>query len=261
MLQKPRSGSISEKVSSYFIEERFGDNTHKCTINDCTRRLNGKKNHNLVAHVKSVHNDIYRKFVRPELDESYYMKIRLELIQKLTEIVTVNGRPFSYLNDSGFTKIIQEKLDELKIAGHGIDLHSNNYTEIKTYIQLVADKINNRIKAELIDCLSNFDVTIRQVISITTDNGSNLLAMVNILNDEELEILLNEDDLHENDEGAGPSALPGNSLAENNTNETSESVCLQIQFYFFLVLSLYSYYNLFMFYFHCLDFSTIRWLK
>lgn len=276
MLPRARPNSITNKALSYFVEERFGEKTHICKIEGCSKRLNGGKTHNLVAHIKSVHHDIYKKYIRPELDESYYKKIRLELLQNLSDIVTVSGRPFSYLNDSGFLKIIQEKLDELKNAGHGIELHSNNYEEIKNYIQLVTDKINNRIKMELNgryfaimldiakknnksflgisaqyifngcitirslgmkqikgaqtaqniktilnDCLSKFGVTLQQVISITTDNGSNLLAMVKMINDEELAVLDIDEDSQEDDEGT--STIQGNELVQAN-DETANSV-------------------------------------
>jgi hypothetical protein len=252
MLQRPRKGSLADKASTFFVEEIQDDKTHKCIIGNCSKRLVGTKNHNLVSHIKCMHADIYAKFINPQRDAKYYAKMRLRFIQNCVEIIAVNGRPFSYLNDSGFLQIIQEKLDELKDAGYGVELHTNNYEEIKANIRQLSNKIDNEIKLELkgryfaimldiakknnisflgisaefiindtitirsigmneikgahsaqnikdmlINCLTKFGVTMRQVISVTTDNGTNLLAMVNLLNEEEAAVLSNDGDLND----------------------------------------------------------------
>lgn len=41
---------------------------------------------------------------------------RLQMIQAFCEIVTVNGRPFEYLTDSGFQKLIKADLYDLEKA-------------------------------------------------------------------------------------------------------------------------------------------------
>lgn len=269
-----------QKRRHILLKKKLGDKTHKCTIAGCSKRLVGTKNHNLVAHIKSQHEEIYSKFINPKHNENYYKILRLKFIQSCCEIIAINGRPFSSLDDSGFTKIIQEKMDELNNAGYGVKLRTNDYAEIKNYIYSLAEKINNHIKLELKDqyfslmldiakkndksflgisaqyllngsikirsigmceitqahtarhikeiligCLAKFDLTIRRVISITTDNGANLLAMVNLLNEEDFAVLNNDDDDDDSSEVEGPETRQQgtNTLTQNDVG-TSEDV-------------------------------------
>lgn len=68
---------------------------------------------------------------------------RLRIIQAFCEIVTVNGRPFEYLIDSGFQRLIKSDLYELEKAGVPIRF-SDIYAELTEYIAHVASEIKKR---------------------------------------------------------------------------------------------------------------------
>lgn len=69
----------------------------------------------------------------------------------MAEIVTVNGRPFNSLLDSGFQLLIQDKLKELDENGVPFNIKKNNFQEIKDYIEKAAAKIESKIKGEVKD--------------------------------------------------------------------------------------------------------------
>lgn len=244
-VNKPRPGSMSERALTFFnrITVEGSNKTHQCNIGDCGNLIVGTKLSNLVAHIKSCHTVIYNNdihILNNNKRPAYYAKKRLVFIQNCVEIVTVNARPFKYLLDSGFKKIVYEQLKELAEGNCGIDLNSENLTEIKKYIENTATKIVEQIKMEvknkmlsvMVDiatknnksligislqyilngaikvrsigmiemkelhtasyilqllkaCLSSYDISSKQVMSITSDNASNMIAMMNTFNDEE----------------------------------------------------------------------------
>jgi hypothetical protein len=231
---KTRKDSKADKALQYFTPvHNCANKSHKCNL--CEKFLLAKKTSNLVPHLKFCHKQIYDIISTPQNDEKYYLKKRLKFIQNCAEIVAINGRPFTYLNDSGFLKFIENDLNELIEAGYGVDLRDK--VEIKMYISELAEKIKNKIKSEvssryvsvmvdigskngrslmgisvqyllngsvsvrclgtielktshtavyikevISNCLSTYDISIDQVFSITTDNGSNVLAMVDLFN-------------------------------------------------------------------------------
>lgn len=70
---------------------------------------------------------------------------RLKLLQSLVEMVTVNGRPFKCIVDSGFFSIIQNKLDKLKAAGCGLNLSNENLPEVKEHLSEMAVRVRPKI--------------------------------------------------------------------------------------------------------------------
>lgn len=49
------------------------------------------------------HKQVYKDEIDPDYSNEHSASLkRMKLMQNLVEIVTVNGRPFSYLLDSGF---------------------------------------------------------------------------------------------------------------------------------------------------------------
>lgn len=126
--------SQNERSMGFFdlIHEDLSKRMYKCNISECGKIVNGSKNSNLVSHIKHVHPKIFGEKVNPVASEPQLIAIkRLELIQGCTEIVTVNGRPFNYLDDSGFKLLMQSKFKELADNGVPYDPKKNNYEEIK----------------------------------------------------------------------------------------------------------------------------------
>lgn len=236
--------SKQEKAFEYFVplhSDLDGNTKYICKIGKCRSTLEGKNRFNLVSHIKSQHKEIYKLIDGTQSDENtMLMEIkRLELIQKLSEIVTVNGRAFAYLSDSGMIGLISNDFALLKERGYATGLYSPYYPAVRDHINYLAKNVIEKIKKEtrgnfvslmadvgtknrkdilgialqyiidgrviirsigmleltashtgkyikdeIVTCLKVFDISPDQVISITTDNGSNMLAAVMLFNNE-----------------------------------------------------------------------------
>lgn len=237
--RKRLENTVTSKAVNYFtkvLETELSEDaskTHTCSI--CLTQINGAKEWNLAQHLKNCHLDIYAQIVgqkdTPELK-------RLKFLQNCVEMVSVNGRPFSSLLDSGFQKIVKNILDELRAAGCPINLAHPNLMEVKAHLQKTAQQIQCEITKEtqnrplsllvdivtrqgrsicgfsvqyilngelkirsvgmvellhshtgiyiaevIIGRLKEFGIVLKQIITITTDNGSNVLKMVRDIND------------------------------------------------------------------------------
>ncbi|RXN29857.1 Zinc finger BED domain-containing [Labeo rohita] len=157
------------------------------------------------------------------------------------ELVTVNGRPFTLMENAGFRKIIeplqnamgnnfvinssnirdmvssvaQEGREELKndlkgrllmlkidsatcrdrsVLGVNVQYTDGEKTVLRT---LAVRELNDRHTAEYIssvvqDVLHEYDVELRQVYSITSDNGANMIKAVSLLSDIQEDTMCNE---------------------------------------------------------------------
>lgn len=104
-------------------------------IDGCGKLIDGKNIANLVSHIKHTHILIYAEKLNPVAVDAKSLDLkRLELIQACVEIVTVNGRPFNCLTDSGFQNLISDKLHELEDNGKAFKIDLNHYDELKKYI-------------------------------------------------------------------------------------------------------------------------------
>lgn len=120
-------------------------------------------------HIKEKHKDIYDNVIDSGA-RSELLNKRLKMLQCFCEIVTINGRPFAALLDSGFSRLIEDEMKKLKDAGLGITLN-DKFVELKAYIVHVADEVKqtimknveNRFVAIMLDIASKND---RSVIGI-----------------------------------------------------------------------------------------------
>lgn len=107
------NNSQNEKSLEYFdlIQENLGRLMYKCRIGECPKIVNGTKTSNLVSHLKHLHPKIYIEKINPTASDPKSIALkRLEIVQGCAEMVTVNGRPFNSLLDSGFQLLIRNKL-------------------------------------------------------------------------------------------------------------------------------------------------------
>lgn len=147
----PKQTSQNERSKVYFDIISKEKSTYMCKIEGCDKLIIARNPYSFVSHIKNVHYKLYREEIDAQaLEQKTILCKRLELIQHCAEIVTVNGRPFSYLLDSGFQNLVCENLNFLKKNKHGIDL-KYPFTEIKQYIFTTAIKIQDHIKAEIKD--------------------------------------------------------------------------------------------------------------
>lgn len=238
--RKLNETTITAKSLEYFtaLTEDGTKNMFKCKI--CNSPINGTKQHNLSQHLKSVHLDIYNEIG----GQSKHISVkRLELLQNLVEMVSVNGRPFSYIFDSGFQSIIRDEVSNLNAAGCSLHLMNKNLPEVKKHLNVMAEGVREKIKQEVrgralslmmdigtknhraifgisvqyiangklrtrsigmkellkshtanylagvvLECLNVYEIDLRQVLTMTTDNGANVLKMVKNID----EVLQNE---------------------------------------------------------------------
>lgn len=122
-------------------------NIYKCTV--CNKNYNGAKPSNLLQHLRGQHKNVYEQEVESKIDPITAEKMQMELLQCMTEKVTINGRPFSSLNDSGYVKSIKATLNLLRDNGFGINLGDRKYSQIKECIANTANQIIDAIKSEI----------------------------------------------------------------------------------------------------------------
>lgn len=232
--RKRKEPSVVDKSLQYFelVKEEIIDGVTKkffnCSL--CKRGLNGTKESNLASHLQFLHKDIYDEIKKCEKDPILIK--RLKVIQNAVEIVSVNGRPFQWLLDSGYQEGIKNKLKKFREAGCAIQF-DDHMTEIKSHLHNVAEKVREKLRNEfngrplsliidivtknnrsimfaslqfimdgdikirligmielleahtgiylaksIIERLEKLSVELRQIYTITTDNGRNVLKMV-----------------------------------------------------------------------------------
>lgn len=230
--------SLIQKALQYYDVVQI-NNKERYVCHFCNNDFSGKQRSNLVVHLRSIHSPEYKMYIEPESVDPTEIAIKhLKKIQCYTEIVTINGRPFSTLSLSGFVKSQQDDLDELKRNGYTINLKAKKYTEIKKYISETAAQVRSYIQNEAkglmvslmldtatknresilgiyaryilndkieercigmlplylkhsainlanttIDCAAKFGIHQKQIATITTDNASNVVAIVDHMDD------------------------------------------------------------------------------
>lgn len=214
-----------------------------CKMKSCNSVLSGAKGCNLVAHFEGKHAEFFKECIEnassdAKVSAKDWEIRRLEQIHSLTEMVTINNRPFACLQDSGLVKLRSRELKNLQEAGYGdglsghcpavmnhiiylssevtnrikleiedslislmIDIGSKNGRDILGLsiqfarngrvvirsigmIQLITSHTALHIKDEILACLKTFNIKPSQIISITSDNASNMLAMIKLFNQE-----------------------------------------------------------------------------
>lgn len=163
--------SLNEKARVYFESFDEQKSTFRCKIENCGKVISGKNSSAFVSHIKHVHTELFQdKIAVDSINPTVIAVKRLELIQQLTEIVTVNGRPFNYLADSGFQDVIREKVDFLRANNSSIELKCP-YSDIKKYIFETEIKMREHIKAE------TGDRVVAMMIDIGSRNSWSFLSM------------------------------------------------------------------------------------
>lgn len=154
-----------DRVLQYFSQLENSSSLYKCKlcINEKGRSIDycGKQKTNLSSHLKSKHRKEYLAHCSKSKECLQYTILRKEKIQSFVEIVTSNGRPFSYLHDSGFQRSNARDLAELSSAGFGISF-DRNLKEVKQNLEVLAVDVRNEIKKKISD----------QFLSIMMDIGS-----------------------------------------------------------------------------------------
>lgn len=148
-----KEASVGEKSLPFFhppIKTIENGNTvirYKCKLClDVCSAINGTKIGNLDSHLQHKHASTYATLMNTK--EPLQVK-RLRILQNAVEIVSVNGRPFQSLLDSGYQKGISSKLKKLSQADMGIEFSNRNLSEVKTHLTNMAEKVRVKIKEEV----------------------------------------------------------------------------------------------------------------
>lgn len=266
-----RNSESSEALQFFVaVEEENGNKMFKCKI--CNSSRNGNKTSNLVAHLRNNHKEIYISFIkRSGHGADLLLQLeRLHLLQICVELTTINKQPFTHILHSGFQRLISGQLVKFEKAGIPLDLRSVNLEPLKHHLHRTAEKVRDKIRAELSkkflsvsvdivtknhrcilgiyaqfivndklvvrcigmeemhdrhtglyiskmleNCLAKYSVDSNHIVSITTDNASNMRSFIRNVNDA----------LQNNDESADDlSSLEHLQIDGNATNENGVSV-------------------------------------
>ncbi|XP_060859135.1 LOW QUALITY PROTEIN: uncharacterized protein LOC132936427 [Metopolophium dirhodum] len=233
---RPQTNPVKKLFFSYNIDK----NESVCKIEGCRRPvIKGSVSHNLETHIRTTHpdeaimldkakEDIKKlKFVnsgvkRPNdednscsnkkhgpLDkhisvEKKKLNINLNkssLLEACTEMVTINGRPLTIFNDSGFSKILRP-LTEAIGGGITIQYIKNGEITLKTLamVELFDTHTAENLKQSLLDVLVKYEITREQIYTITCDNAANMIKMARIMtvNDIENDFVDESDEVNDN---------------------------------------------------------------
>lgn len=146
---------LNFKVLRHY-SEKLEIGMYECKLCDPPKTISGRKKSNLVKHVRNLHPKAIDS--SDECSELELRKDRLFIIQSLSEIVSVNGRSFSHLLDSGLLRILRKDLERLDEADHGITLNKN-FIELKQYLthmaseiqKIISDQVKNKMVSLLLD--------------------------------------------------------------------------------------------------------------
>jgi hypothetical protein len=216
----------------------------------CSYKSPSNHTGNMESHLMRKHKDLYqeiigkRKDLRANKSEEVpsqltrcSMNLSIEEFRKsIVEIVTVNGRPLKYLEDSGFQKIIRPTIEALST----IERITVSRTSVCPWIHEEAEKLRTEIKLKIKekmisvkidlatrlgrsifglnaqyvdDCklkiltlamkefdeahtaeklltefekiMKSYDISLGQIYRVTSDNGSNMIKMGQLLKDKE----------------------------------------------------------------------------
>lgn len=142
-----------DEVNSFFDFET-GTKGAESVCKLCRKNIKGQLHYNNSRHLTLVH----KIAVTPKINKSapkeqseklvkVSMRIDLEKIRKgYVELVTINGRPYSAVEDNGLKKITEPIVDALEKAGLPFTM---NRTKILDEIGAYALKVQNYIKMEV----------------------------------------------------------------------------------------------------------------
>lgn len=240
--------STQTKARKYFDISELTDanGIHKFVCKTCSAKISGSKLYNLSSHLQHIHPELFDE-ISGSKKTAIQLK-RLEMLHSLVEIITVNGRPFRSLLDSGFQSLIKEDLKRFNEAGCSLQLKNKNLPEVKKKMQEMASKVRDKIKNEvqgrvlslMCDIVSKnrrsifgisiqyifngklrvrsigmielhesntglnlaavvcarlklYDIDLKQILTMSTDNGSNILKMVRDIDNILQNAIQNED--------------------------------------------------------------------
>lgn len=157
-MAKKKSNHVIHPVHSYFD---FNARTQRsiCKVGGCV--MKGRHTFNLFRHIQRKHSDTakalrrsvqkYNGSRRDSNDEIVVRVSKSEIVKACVELTTVNGRPLTIVQDSGFKKILKPVLEALEESGDSLNISQENVKE-QTRIELsrIEEIISHEMKDKLI---------------------------------------------------------------------------------------------------------------
>lgn len=131
----------------------------------CSTNISSKRPSNLKRHIARVHPNFTATII--ENDTSHC--IETEILNSFTEMFTLNGRPFSLLKDSGFSKIYKILVDQIqKNTKQKVHIDIN---KVKDHIEVTKKEMVEKLKNEV----KNKPIAL--MMDIATKNNRTILGV------------------------------------------------------------------------------------
>lgn len=167
-------------VETYEGEARlFGDiflydiqtNKSKCILMKkkgvCNSKIGGKRIFNLKRHLSNVHKDYKAKIIENDFELNVS---ETNILNILVELMTINGRPFTMFNDSGFQKLYHLFIQLIERSFNGLNFNIN-IPKIKNQMQDISIKMRKQIVAETKNLIPSI------MVDIATTNNRSILGI------------------------------------------------------------------------------------
>lgn len=245
MAESTDSDGIAKSLKLFGDIFTYNPNTKKSTCQivteekKCGISLTGCRPFNLKRHISSVHKDFNLKDL--EINHPRTCITKTSILNACSELISINGRPYSILEDSGFKfflgcalsilegdsrkttiniqnvqshmsiikeKMIKKIISETKnnlvsgmidtatknrksILGLNIQYSLNGVTTVRTLgmKHLTRSHTGEYLAESVKEVLASFEISPKQLYSMTTDNARNMLLSQSILD----ELSLHED--------------------------------------------------------------------
>lgn len=169
--------NMEHPVFKYFnyIEK---DDRSICRFEECSFPMKGKHASNLVSHIKKKHQDVFpelkkamddnalKRTAKPKKKSDSVMVLinRDEIIKGCVELVTVNARPNTMLQDSGFKRILNPITTALNLSLNNEFIDDQAKEVVQSMKEKISTEIGESVLCLKIDLLTSFG---RKFIGIT----------------------------------------------------------------------------------------------
>lgn len=137
-----------------------------CSVEDCNSSVARWQLYFFKRHFETKHPTLLRELFPDAYDHDTQCKIAMcELEYNATELVTINGFPFSILNASAIKGFLKKQLNDLNKYGYKIKI---NRSMIVEKIRKISEIIKKRISAELKNKMLSimFDICTKRTFSV-----------------------------------------------------------------------------------------------
>lgn len=147
-------------IFDYFEYNQNKDKSY-CKVVDCAYHAKGKHANNLCKHIDGKHKELRDELKEKKLQfsvaknksincvQKQYVSVKIErseLLMGCLELTTIDGRPFTILDDSGLQRILRPIIDELRSNGVSVPL---NPEHIKRKANEMQEIVKGRIRSEM----------------------------------------------------------------------------------------------------------------